>query len=138
MLHGRVVRPRGQALFGFGAPIVSVDESSISHISGARIVRRNDFLGVVAPQEYDAIQAASLLKVKWADPPAALPGSGNEFRACGPSTPPARRSQGPRGTASNVGDVDAAFASAAHVVGGTYGWPTNSHTPIGPSAQSPT
>jgi CO/xanthine dehydrogenase Mo-binding subunit len=26
MLHGRVVRPRGQAVYGFGAPIVSVDE----------------------------------------------------------------------------------------------------------------
>ena len=32
MLHGRVVRPRGQTLFGFGVPIVSVDESSIAHI----------------------------------------------------------------------------------------------------------
>ena len=45
-----------------------------------RIVRKGDFLGVVAPQEYDAIQAAAQLKVKWADPPAVLPGSGNEFK----------------------------------------------------------
>ena len=80
MLHGRVVRPRGQAVFGFGAPIVSVDESSIKHIPGVRVVRKNNFLGVVAPQEYDAIQAAAQLKVKWADPPAVLPGSGNEFK----------------------------------------------------------
>ena len=79
MLHGRVVRPRGQTVYGFGAPIVSVDESSIRHIPGAQVVRKGDFLGVVAPQEYDAIQAAALLKVKWADPPAVLPGGGNEF-----------------------------------------------------------
>src|SRR4029077_12508590 len=26
MLHGRVVRPRGQAMYGSGAPVVSVDE----------------------------------------------------------------------------------------------------------------
>ena len=81
MLHGRVVRPRGQAVYGFGAPIVSVDESSIKHIPSVRIVRKGDFLGVVAPHEYDAIQAAAQLKVKWADPPAVLAGSGNEFKA---------------------------------------------------------
>ena len=93
MLHGRVVRPRGQAVYGFGAPIVSVDESSITHIPGVRIVRKDNFLGVVAPHEYDAIQAAAQLKVKWADPPAALPGQRQRVRgACGRSTAPARRS----------------------------------------------
>ena len=50
MLHGRVVRPRGQGPFGTGAPIVSVDESSIKHIPGARVLRQGDFLGVVAAE----------------------------------------------------------------------------------------
>ena len=50
MLHGRVVRPRGQGPFGTGAPIVSVDEKSIEHIPGAQVVRQGDFLGVVAPR----------------------------------------------------------------------------------------
>ena len=36
------------------------------------------------------------------------------------------------GVAQNTGDVDGALASAAHVAGGTFGWPTNNHTPIGP------
>ena len=135
MQHGRVVRPRGQALFGFGAPIVSVDESSVAHIPGIRIVRRNNFLGVVAPHEYDAIQAAAQLKVKWADPPAALPGDGNEFEGMraldsAGKTVWSRNDLG--GYGANFGDVDAAFASAAHVVSGTFGWPTNDHTPIGP------
>ena len=67
-------------VYGFGAPIVSVDESSIKHIPDVQIVRKGDFLGVVAPHEYDAIQAAAQLKVKWADPPAVLPGGGNEFK----------------------------------------------------------
>jgi nicotinate dehydrogenase subunit B len=79
MLHGRVVRPRGQAAWGFIAPIISVDESSIKHIPNAQIVRVGDFLGVVAPTEWDAIKAAAELKVKWADPPAVLPGGGNVF-----------------------------------------------------------
>src|SRR5439155_24640168 len=76
MLHGRVVLPRGQAAFGFGAPVISVDESSIRHVGGARVVRKGDFVGVVAPHEYDAIQAAAQLKIKWADPPKMLPGNG--------------------------------------------------------------
>ena len=41
MLHGRVVRPRGQGAYGDGtAPkVLSVDESSIKHIAGAKVVR---------------------------------------------------------------------------------------------------
>jgi nicotinate dehydrogenase subunit B len=137
MLHGRVVRPRGQAVYGFGAPIVSLDEQSISHIAGARIVRKNNFVGVVAPTEYDAIQAAAQLKVKWADPPKTLPSSGNEFKrmreldAAG-KTISVTADLG--GVAVNAGDVDRALASAAHVVAQSYGWPTNIHTPIGPQA----
>jgi CO/xanthine dehydrogenase Mo-binding subunit len=129
MMHGRIVRPRGQSLFGFGIPIVSVDESSISHITGVRIVRKGNFLGVVAPHEYDAIQAAAQLKVKWADPPAVLPGSGNEWQGLRALDSAGKTVQSYR---IDTGGLDAALASAAHVVSGTYGWPTNIHTPIGP------
>jgi CO/xanthine dehydrogenase Mo-binding subunit len=129
MLHGRVVRPRGQYLFGFGAPIVSVDASSIAHLPDVKIVRKGDFLGVVAPHEYDAIQAAAELKVRWADPPAALPGSGNEFQGMRALDSAGKTSQSYR---TSTGDVDSALASAAHTVRETYGWPTNVHTPIGP------
>ena len=104
MLHGRVVRPRGQSVYGFGAPIVSIDESSIKHLPDVQIVRKSDFLGVVAPHEYDAIQAAAQLKVKWADPPAVLPGGGNEFAAdAGTRRVPARRLR----SATPTGDDDA-------------------------------
>src|SRR5581483_7403241 len=120
MQHGRVVRPRGQGLYGAGVPIVSVDESSIKHLPNVRIVRKGDFLGVVAPHEYDAIQAAAQLKVKWADPPAALGGSGDEFEAMRALDSAGKSVQ----TATVVGNVDGALASAAHVAGGTFGWPT--------------
>ena len=134
MLHGRLVRPRGQRAYGSGAPIISVDESSISHIPGARVVRRGDLLGVVAPHEYDAIQAAAQLKVKWAGPPQVLPANGNEFegmRALDKAGKTFLSSDSLNGSA-NTGDVDRALASAAHVVMGEYGWPSNAHTPIGP------
>jgi nicotinate dehydrogenase subunit B len=135
MLHGRIVRPRGQAVYGFGAPIVSVDEGSISHLPDVKVVRKGNFLGVVAAHEYDAIQAAAQLKVKWAEPPAVLPSSGNEFkgmRALDSAGKTVMSSSDLGFVAPNNGNVDAALASAAHVVSETYGWPTNVHTPIGP------
>src|SRR6202012_2267687 len=60
MLHGRIVRPRGQGAYGDGTnpKVLSVDPSSISHIPNAKVVQKDNFLGVVAPHEYDAIQAA--------------------------------------------------------------------------------
>jgi nicotinate dehydrogenase subunit B len=136
MLHGRIVLPRGQYVSGFGAPVVSVDESSIRHITGARVVRKGDFVGVVAPHEYDAIQAASQLKVKWADPPKVLPGGGNELAAMR-ALDRAGKTQAFNHdllfAAPNAGNVEPALASAAHAVSETYFWPTNSHTPIGPN-----
>ena len=65
MLHGRVVRPRGQAALGQGATVLSIDTSSVSHIPGVQVVQKGNFVGVVAPHEWDAIQAAAQLKVTW-------------------------------------------------------------------------
>jgi nicotinate dehydrogenase subunit B len=65
MLHGRIVRPRGQAAYGAGARVVNIDESSIRDIPGAQIVRKRDFVGIVAPSEWDAVRAARQLKVMW-------------------------------------------------------------------------
>ncbi len=69
MLHGRVVRPRGQRAYGAGAKLRSVDETSIRDIEGARIVRKGDFLGVVAAEEWNAVRAAQQLRVTWDDAP---------------------------------------------------------------------
>jgi CO/xanthine dehydrogenase Mo-binding subunit len=129
MLHGRIVLPRGQAGYGTGYKVVSVDESSIKHIEGARVVRKNDFIGVVAPTEYAAVQAAAQLKVKWEDPPT-ISSSGNlwksmrDFDAAGKA--PARYQTTP------TGNVDAALGSAAQTVSSTYTYAYNTHGPIGP------
>jgi CO/xanthine dehydrogenase Mo-binding subunit len=128
MLHGRIVRPRGQAVYGHGGPIVSIDASSIKHVPGARVVRKGDFLGVVAPREYDAIRAAAELKVKWADPPKVLPGSGNEIKGMRALDSAGKTQQSYR---LNTGNVEGALASAAHRVSATYSWPTNSHATMG-------
>ena len=79
MLHGRVVRPRGQgSVYRPGtAAVFSVDADSIvPHPRACKVFHKGDFLGVVAPHEYDAIQAAAQLKVVWVDD-SILPGDGN-------------------------------------------------------------
>ena len=128
MVHGRVVRPRGQGTYGAGAKIVSVDSSSIKHIPDVTVVRDGDFIGVVAPREYDAIQAAAQLKVKWSLP-ASLPGSGNLWSQM--------RSQDSAGKAParlmiDQGNVDAALKSAAKTVSASYKYHYNGRMPIGP------
>ncbi len=128
MVHGRIVWQRGQGAYGTPDHVVSIDGESVKQFPNVEIVRKGDFVGVVAPREYEAIQAAAQLKVKWAER-APLPGVGNLYANM--------RKQAANGYMSpsvgaNSGNVDAAFASAAHVVTASYGYPFNGHMPIGP------
>ena len=128
MLHGRVVRPRGQGAVrrrnGFAKPL-SVDESSIKHIPGAQVVRTGDFLGVVAPTEYEAIQAAAQLKVKWAEPPTL---AGHRQPAGSRCATHDAAGQAPARIAINTGNFDAAFASAREDgLGRRYKYHYNGH-----------
>ena len=131
MLHGRVVRPLGQGAYGDGTltGALSVDESSIAGCGDARLLRRGEFLGVVASKEYDAIQAASLLKVVYANPPE-LSGSGNLF---GQMRSFDAAGQAPARTQVLEGDVDTATRSAAHALSASYAYHFQAHVPIGPS-----
>jgi nicotinate dehydrogenase subunit B len=138
MLHGRIVLPRGQGAYSSGAKPLSVDESSIKHIPGAQLVRRGDFVGVVAPHEYDAIQAAAQLKVTWADPPT-ISSSGNLWKQMRADDAAGKAKADPGSIGAQygakygpVGDVDAALKSAAHVVSQTYGYHYQLHGSIGP------
>jgi CO/xanthine dehydrogenase Mo-binding subunit len=140
MLHGRVVLPRGQGAYGTGARPIAVDESSIKHIPGARVIRKGDLVGVVADKEYDAIQAGAQLKVTWADVPATLGGSGNlwsKLRADDAAgRAPAR--EGAIGAhygavPGPVGNVDAALKSASKALSASYSYAYQVHAPIGPS-----
>jgi nicotinate dehydrogenase subunit B len=126
MLHGRVVRPRGQGPYGAGAPIVSIDASSIKQIPNVQIVRVGDFLGVVAPREYHAIQAAAQLKVQWKDSPI-LPGSGNLFGTM-------LTQQTTDAVKVNTGNVGTGFAQAATTLQSSYTVDYQMHGSIGPTA----
>jgi nicotinate dehydrogenase subunit B len=125
MLHGRIVRPRGQAAYGAGAKVLDIDESSIRSIAGARVVRRRDFVGVVAPSEWAAVRAARELKVTWDTTPS-LSGSAGLFEQM-------RSAKTTDTVVLERGDVASALGRAAHVVSETCRGPYQSHAPFGPN-----
>ncbi len=125
MLHGRIVRPRGQRAYGVGAKIVSVDESSIRGIPGVRVLRRGDFLGVVAEHEWDAVRAARQLKVTW-EPTSSLPGSDKVYERM-------RAAKTPEEVVLERGDVAGAVSKAAHVVTHVAHTPYQAHAPFSPN-----
>jgi CO/xanthine dehydrogenase Mo-binding subunit len=117
MLHGRVIRPPGlgSQLLGYGEP---------SH--GAQVVHLKNFLGVVADSEWDAIQAARDLKVRWSQW-AGLPTMDKLYSYVldSPSLEDA--------VVSSTGDVDRALANAARPFGASYTTAIQTHGSIGPS-----
>jgi len=124
MLHGRVVRPRGQGAYGAGARILTVDETSIKDIPGVQILRKGNFLGVVAPRQWDAVRAAQKLKVVWDTKPS-LPGSAgihDQMRA-------AKTMDTVVLETGNISVLD----RARHVIRQTYKGPYQAHAPFGPN-----
>jgi CO/xanthine dehydrogenase Mo-binding subunit len=127
MLHGRVVWPRGQGARWISSPtVVSIDESSIKGIPGVQVVRRRNFVGVVAPREWDAVRAARQLKVTWAAPAPALAGHEGVHDAL-------RSAKANDAIDTNTGDVAAAAGGAAHAVSATYRGPYQSHGTMAPN-----
>jgi len=125
MLHGRVVRPRGQRAYGAGAKVLSVDEASIRGIPGARVVRKADFVGVVAQDEWDAVRAARQLEVAWESAPT-LPVFEELYGRM-------RSANTPEQIVVERGDAAAALKSAAHVVSQVCRAPYQAHAPFGPN-----
>ena len=124
MLHGRIVRPRGQGAYKDGIQLLSVDESSIAAISGAKVLRKGNFIGVVAQREWDAVRAARDLKVVWAQTEN-LPGNTNLFRSM-EATATADR------TAREQGNVNV-YASAPFKTEFAANGPYQAHVPFSPN-----
>jgi len=121
MLHGRVIRPPA-----IGAKLMSVDETSIKGIPDVRVVRKENFVGVVAKDEWAAIRASRELKATWSDWEG-LPGNAGLERFVRDGA--IDRDD----TLLNKGSTDAALASASQKFSAKYFWPNQSHGSIGPS-----
>jgi nicotinate dehydrogenase subunit B len=122
MLHGRVIRPPA-----LGATLVSYDDSSISTIAGiVKVVRIENFLGVVAKSEWSAIKAARQLSVKWS----AWSGLPEQSRIW----EHVRQTKIVKDDiTSNQGDSNSAMAAAPRKLAATYDFAIHTHGSIGPS-----
>ena len=121
MLHGRVVRPPA-----VGATVMSVDEGSVKNLAGVvKVVVKKNFVGVVAEKPWQAIQAASQLKVTWSAG-AGLPSHATFYAHM--RTQPARDA-----LAVDSKDVEESLAAAATVLKATYLHPYQMHGSMGSS-----
>jgi nicotinate dehydrogenase subunit B len=123
MLHARVIHAPA-----IGASLASVDESSIAGLGGARVVRIQSFLTVVAEREWNAVRAAGALQAKWTAG-AGLPEHAKEFDSMRSSR--VVRDQ----EIAKRGDLSALRAPGAgtRTLTATYRWPIQTHGSIGPS-----
>ncbi|MBI2158416.1 MAG: xanthine dehydrogenase family protein molybdopterin-binding subunit, partial [Candidatus Rokubacteria bacterium] len=123
MLHARVIRPAAQ-----GAALVAVDESSIAAIPGARVVRIQSFLAVVAEREWDAVRAAGALRTTWSAG-TGLPDHTQAFEAMRASRVVRDQQIAKRGDLSAL----SAPPPGTRTLAGSYRWPIQTHGSIGPS-----
>jgi nicotinate dehydrogenase subunit B len=121
MLHGRVVRPPE-----VGATVASVDEDSARHVSGfVKVVVRNNFVGVVGEKQWQALQAAHHLKVRW-NPGTELPDQKTFYDSL-------RKQRSSNELIVESKDIEQRFTAADSVVRATYVYPYQMHGSVGTS-----
>ena len=119
MVHGRMIFPSN-----VGATLVSVDENSVRNVPGIiQVVRKGNFLGVVAEREEQAIQAARLLRATWSGG-ISLPDDKHEWL---------RHAKEIKTESREHGNAADGLRRAAKVIRATYKTPLQNHGMIGPS-----
>jgi CO/xanthine dehydrogenase Mo-binding subunit len=122
MLHGRLVPPPSAS-----AQLLSIDESSVASLPGlVKVVRRGNWVGVVAEREEQASLAAQRLKLEWSVPDA-LPRMEDLYTHLR-QQPPVKDE-----VLLEAGDTSSALGRAAHQLHSTYYQPYHAHASIGPS-----
>ena len=126
MLHGRVVHPKT-----LGSTLVSAGSLDAGTCPNSRVVVRGNLVGVVAPNEWEAVQAAQALErtTRWSEWKG-LPGHSRLhewFRT------EADWKATPVMDGAKQGDTEAAFRGAVRMFSGRYELPYMKHAPIGPT-----
>jgi nicotinate dehydrogenase subunit B len=127
MLHARVVHPRT-----LGSTLVSAGPLDKARFPSARVVVKGNLVAVVAPDEWEAVQAAQLVakETKWTEWKG-LPGNARLYQHL-------RSEADWTSTAvavgqANKGDATAALGAAGKKLSATYLLPYMKHAPIGPT-----
>jgi len=127
MLHGRMVHPKT-----LGSTLVSAGQVDKRKFPNAVVVVKGNLVGVVAPTEWEAIQASQQVAsaTKWTEWKG-LPGSGKLYeylrKEADWTTAPVTKG------GANAGDVSAALASAHKTLSASYQFSYMKHAPIGPT-----
>jgi len=127
MLHARVVHPKT-----LGSTLVSAGAVDKTKFPNSRVIVKGNLVGVVAPTEWEAIQAAEQVAsaTKWTQWKG-LPGNAKLYKhlreeADWTTTPVAKGEM-------NKGDAGPALASAHKKLSATYQLSYMKHAPIGPT-----
>jgi len=123
MLHARVIHAPA-----VGATLAAVDEPSIKAIPGARVVRIQSFLAVVADREWNAVRASRVLKATWTGG-GGLPDYTTQFEAMRASRVAREQEIARRGDNSAL----SAPPPGTRTLNAAYRWPIQTHGSIGPS-----
>jgi nicotinate dehydrogenase subunit B len=127
MLHARVVHPKT-----LGSTLVSVGQLDKTKFPNSQVIVKGNLVGVVAPAEWEAIQAADLVagRTKWTEWKG-LPGNAKLYQHLREeadwTTAPIAKGR------ANKGDVGPALASAHKKLSASYQLPYMKHAPIGPT-----
>jgi CO/xanthine dehydrogenase Mo-binding subunit len=127
MLHARMIHPTT-----LGSKLVSAGEVDKKKYPNAQVIVKGNLVGVVAPTEWEAIQAARQVApaTKWSDWKG-LPGNGNLFRYFRQDAD--WKSAAVSRSGKSAGDVTSAMAAAPKKHSATYEMPYMKHAPIGPT-----
>jgi nicotinate dehydrogenase subunit B len=127
MLHARVVHPKT-----LGSTLVSAGQVDKTKFPNSQVVVKGNLVGVIAPTEWEAIQAAEQVAgaTKWTDWKG-LPGNAKLYQhlreeADWTSAPVSKGE-------ANKGDAGPALASAHKKLSATYQLSYMKHAPIGPT-----
>src|SRR6266436_2813100 len=123
MLHARMIRPAT-----LGSTLISVGAVDKKKFPNAEIVKTDNLVAVVSPNEWEAIGASLAVGAgtKWTDW-AGLPGSENLTK-----TLRTYKWEAPSESRGKVADVTAALATATKKISVSYEQPYVRHAPIGP------
>lgn len=127
MLHARVVHPKT-----LGSTLISAGKIDKTKYPNAQVIVKQNLVGVVAPTEWEAIQAAQQIAgdTKWTDWKG-LPGSEKLYECLRKesdwTSAPVMKS------GATKGDVTAALTSAKKKLSATYQLSYMKHAPIGPT-----
>jgi nicotinate dehydrogenase subunit B len=127
MLHARMVHPKT-----LGSTLISAGELDKTRFPNAQVVVKGNLVGVVAPTEWEAIQASQQVAnaTKWTDWKG-LPANADLFSYMRESSDwkstPVMKSD------KSFGEVEPALASASKKLLATYELPFMKHAPIGPA-----